>query len=75
MYVDKFDDTEQLGECNFETKQIVLKKDLKPATLKKTFIHELIHAICLEEGIEIPHRSIYELEGVLYRMLRLNGWV
>ena len=75
VYVDQFDDRNQLGECDFDGKLIVLKRNLSKAKANKIFLHELMHAIEYECGIQIPHKSIYELEDALYKLLRLNKWV
>lgn len=76
VWVDKLEkmgSAELLGECRYEHKQIALVKD--EAQILETFIHELLHAVDFEYGIGIPHKTIYQLEEALARVLRLNKWI
>lgn len=79
VYIKAFKDEDQLGECRGETdeepKQIVLLESLKPTIRAKIFIHELIHAICFEYGVKIPHSVIHELEEPIYSILKLNKFI
>jgi hypothetical protein len=74
VWVDAFDDTDCLGECRFEAKQIALLKGRSDAETFETLIHEVLHAIEYEYGVKLPHKSIYALEGAVHKILKLNGW-
>lgn len=75
LHVDAFDDPEQLGECRFDTKQILINKNQSDTETIKTFIHEVLHALSEESGAAIPHGSIYKLESAILKMLKLNKWI
>ena len=74
VWVDSFKDTDVLGECRFDTKQIALKKNQTEREIMKTFIHECLHAMEFERGIKIPHKAIYQLEDAVYYFLFHNDW-
>jgi glycine cleavage system protein P-like pyridoxal-binding family len=75
LHVDAFDDESQLGECRFDTKQILIKRDQSETDVAKTLIHEVFHAISEEYGAELPHGSIYILENAVLKVLKLNKWI
>lgn len=74
VWVDSFADPDVLGECRFDTKQIVLKQGQSEREIMKTFIHESLHAMEFERGIKIPHKVIYQLEDAVYYFLFHNDW-
>lgn len=63
---------ENFGECRFNEKQIVLSEKQSSVQEVKTFIHEVLHAICFERKIEISHKSIYQLEDAIYYIITRN---
>jgi hypothetical protein len=77
LFVDRFDDIDQLGECHISddktVKQIKLKNGMSPLKQRQIYIHEILHAIEEETGEPIPHKVIYLLQESLERVLRLNG--
>ena len=84
VYVDRFDDPCQMGECrrtigknSYEgsVRQIVLRSDLSKRAMLETLIHELLHAIEYEYNLPIPHALIHRLEKPLLKCLILNGWI
>lgn len=76
VYQDEIaNDPDCVGLCDPNSKLIYIKKNLKKTELKKTFIHELCHAICIEYEIKIAHESIYNLEEALLKVLSLNRWI
>lgn len=72
--VDSFADPDTLGECRFDQRQIAIKDGQSERQEMKTFIHELLHAVCEERGIKISHRAIYQLEDALFYLLFHNDW-
>lgn len=75
LFVPGFEDKKTLGECRFDTKQIVLSTNQTPEELSKTFIHELSHAIDVGYGLGLTHSQIYKLENAILKVLKLNRWI
>jgi hypothetical protein len=69
------DDPSCLGICNGLTKTIIIKTGLSDRLTLETLIHELLHAICFEFEVKIPHKLIYALEAPIIKILKLNGWI
>ena len=74
VWVESFVDSDVLGECRFDARQIVLKKGQSERETFKTFMHELMHAMEVERGIKITHRAIYQMEEAIYYLLFHNVW-
>lgn len=74
-HIDSFKDKNQLGECRFNERLILIKRGQSERQEYKTFLHELLHAICHERGIDISHKAIYGLEGAIDYLLRANKWI
>lgn len=74
VWVDEFTAPDTLGECRFNSRQIALKIGQSEKQEFKSLIHEMLHAICEERGIEISHRAIYQLEEALFYILFHNDW-
>jgi len=74
VWVDSFKDTNVLGECRFDVRQIALKNGQSERETFKTFVHEVIHAMEVERGIKIPHKAIYQLEDAIFYLLFHNVW-
>jgi hypothetical protein len=79
VWVDRFDDIEQRGECWYDSKagvrQIRILKGMCEKLTFETLLHELFHAFEYETKGKIPHATIYLLEQAVHRILRLNGWM
>jgi hypothetical protein len=77
LWVKEFHDCpDTLGECRPTERQIVLKVDQSPEELCQTFIHEILHALCLENRkLKLKHKDIYALEAPLFKFLRLNKFI
>lgn len=63
------------GLCCFDTRTITIRTGLKPDERRKTFFHELLHAIDYEYNINIAHRLVYKLEGPLSDVFEQNCWL
>lgn len=63
----------QYGECRFDSKQIVLNKNQAPSELYKTYLHELIHAVDMENESGLTEKQVRKLEEGIYKVLKLNG--
>jgi len=72
--IKKFKDDQTLGECRPETRQIVIKEGQSDKETIKCFLHEVMHCVAIERGIELSHKSIYELEDALYYLIFHNKW-
>ena len=75
VWVPTFDCPKTVGECRYESKQIVLRQGESPTNTFKTLLHEVLHAMEFEYKIDIPHKTIYGLEHAIERVLKLNSWV
>lgn len=74
VFIDHFTDDKQVGECRYDSKQIVIKKGQSPTETYKTFIHEVLHAMSLEcEGMNLTEKQVRMLEDETFRVLKLNG--
>lgn len=69
-WVEKFKEPDTVGQCDPGTRVISLKRGEKDTF--STLIHEVLHAIQFEKGVKLTHKNIYELEGPLATVLRLN---
>ena len=74
VWVDEFADSDTLGECRPWASQIAIKNGQSDKQEMKTFLHEMLHAICEERGIKVSHRAIYQLEDALFYILFHNDW-
>ena len=72
VWVDKFDDGDVRGYCDFDAKQIVITREISQTLAYKTFIHEFLHAIEFEYSLKFPHPLIYALEEHLYYIFKNN---
>jgi len=74
VHVDEFKEKTTVGECRPRNRQIALKINQSERQKIKSFIHEILHAVCMERDIKIPHGSIYELEHAFYYLIFHNDW-
>lgn len=72
--VEAFKDPHTLAECRYEVRQIVMKKGQSKKAQISGLIHEILHSVCHERGIEISHKAIYQLEQGIYYVLFHNDW-
>lgn len=75
VYIDEFKDGETLGECRFNPNQIVIKNGQSDTETFKTFLHEVLHAVSIENKVGLTEKQTRALEDGLYRLLRLNGYL
>lgn len=74
VYIDDFQgEGYQYGECRYDSKQIVLNKNQPPTELFKTYLHEVIHAIDMENESGLTEKQVRKLEQGVFRVLKLNG--
>lgn len=62
-----------VGLCDPSTQTIWLKRGQSRAALFRTWVHELLHAIEAEAGIDLKHKDIYTLERGIADALLMNG--
>ena len=74
VWIDSFKDPQTVGECRPWARQIALKTGASERSLFKSFVHEVLHAVEVERGIKIPHRSIYKLEDAIFYLFFHNIW-
>jgi len=76
VWVNSFEaDADGTGECDNTAKIIFLKSKMSKSRTLKTLIHEILHAMEYEHGIDMSHKVIYELEEPILRLLKLNRWI
>lgn len=75
LYNDEFlNNNNQLGECRYDTKQILIKNGQSPTELFKTFLHEVFHAISFETpNLNLTENQVLKLEDSSFRVLKLNN--
>lgn len=72
VYIPDFRDGKTLGETRFDTKQIVIKAGQTPIETAKVIIHEVFHALALENEFDLSEKQVLALEEATYSFLRLN---
>lgn len=72
LWVDSFKDESQMGECDDVKKQIIIRKGLGKRASYYTFLHELIHAIDMENKFGLTEAQVNGLEVEFNRVSRLN---
>lgn len=77
VYVDEFlKDKNQLGECRYDTKQILLRNGQSQTETFKTFLHETLHAVSFEnKNLNLTERQVLILEDGLFRVMKLNSLI
>lgn len=64
------------GQCDPNTRTILILEGQPPRQMLGTFLHEFIHACEFEWGVKIPHRMVYFIERrltpVVWRLIILN---
>lgn len=74
VFIDNFTTSDStLGECRFDTKQIVINQNQSNTEKLKTVLHEIVHAIALENNIALTETHVLGLEDGIWRFLKLNG--
>lgn len=69
-------DNSQLGECRYDTRQILIKNGQSPSEAFKTYIHEVLHAISFEvSGLKLTENQVSKLEHAIFRFLKLNNLI
>lgn len=63
------------GFCDPNRREIWIRQGQKPAQRAVTFWHELQHAIEFEWEIDLPHKTIYDLEAPLAHIFKRNAWI
>ena len=74
LWIDQFNDAKQLGECCYDSKQIVLKKSMKPRQAFWVLFHELLHAISFEKDLNLTEKQVETIEMEFERLVKLNKW-
>lgn len=76
LFVNEFpNDPKCLGECRYDSKQIVIKNDESNTETLKTYIHEILHAVSNEYGANLTETQVGKMENGIYNFFRLNGYL
>jgi hypothetical protein len=73
VWVDSFSDLDTLGETRFDKKQIAIKKNMSPKNTVITYLHEILHGISAEHGIELTESQVTTFEKAFYYLLKDNN--
>src|SRR5574344_1814076 len=67
----------QLGYCHFHKDLIEINSKISEQRQKQTLVHEMMHAIYEEAGVEQDEGNVDALAKVLYQVLKDNdfGWM
>lgn len=60
------------GTCNPNTKEIKLRGDMSERSTVAALLHEVIHLISFERGLDLTEAQVLGLELGLWRILELN---
>lgn len=74
MWIKEFQGSSQIGECDFNKKQIILKTGLSPETTFWVFFHEVLHAISHHYKYPMTESQVNKTEVALSKVSRLNKW-
>jgi len=66
----KNDDT--VGLCDGASHTIYIKRGLTKSQAFRTLIHEVLHALEFEYEIDIPHKTVHQLEKAIGDLLIAN---
>lgn len=75
VFIEDFADGKTCGECRYNTKQIVIKKGQSATETFKTVLHEILHAVALENEFELTEKQVRALEESLFRLMKINKWL
>jgi hypothetical protein len=56
-----------VGECDFKGRLITVLRKLRPRDKEETFWHEVLHAMCFENGINVPVDLEETIIGIVER--------
>ena len=74
-WVQRFPDPTQIGECDYDGKKIILKKDMNSFLTFFTFLHECVHALSEHRKLGMSEYQVNGLEHGFQIMVELNGWI
>lgn len=78
LWTDEFKNEKQLGECDYENRQIVILKGLNPRQAYLVFIHEVLHAIShhhlesKKRRYALTENQVEELETAIGKIAKYN---
>lgn len=66
-----------MGFCVYQENTIEINKHLHPERQKQTIIHEMVHAMFCEVGIDQDEDTVNRLGNILHQVLKENNfsWV
>lgn len=62
------------GLCDLDSKIIYLTMGMDKITAMQTLVHEIMHALEEEWGMDLPHEIIETLEHPVVLVFILNNW-
>lgn len=71
-WVHSFEDPDKLGECCPNSKTITMLSGRPEKETRKTFVHEVAHAIAFEFGFDWTESRVQEIEAGVWAVLSRN---
>lgn len=75
LFVSRFHDKRQIGETDYDKKEITIKNGLGDWVTFWTFFHEMQHAISEENDLKLTERQVNGLEISFSKTADINGWM
>lgn len=75
LWVDRFDESNVLGICDYQRRQIRLHKNLKGDEALSVFFHEILHAMAYEYEFSLTESQVEAIELGFKRFFKLNKGV
>lgn len=71
-YVERVDDKDSSGESARDTQSIKVKKDQHQESARETLLHEVIHAVEGQLGLDLKEKQVHGLGVGLFQVLCEN---
>ena len=75
LFVSRFHDKCQIGETDYDKKEITIKHGLGDWVTFWTFFHEMQHAISEENNLKLTEKQVNGLEISFSKTVEVNGWL
>lgn len=72
VYIPEFADKKTLGECRPDVKQIVICSNQNPNEIVKVLLHEITHAVAIENEFDLTEKQVLALEEGFFAVIDKN---
>ena len=70
FWTDEFVASDNLGETRYSERQIIIKKKMSNKLTVVTYIHELVHAMSYEHGMNLTEAQVLSSESFFMYLLK-----